>query len=100
MGSTHHGDPPPDRRPDPRSGPRAGQRRRPGFDPTSIDLTDFDVVRAVRSGVGVGGAVATRAADLAASLARDATYVTVGFGLLGYQRAQVRRREFERSRRR
>jgi hypothetical protein len=74
--------------PDPRSGVR--------FDPTSIDLTGFDVVRAVRGTVEVGGAVAGRAAELA----RDATYVTVGLGLLGFQRAQVRRREFERSLRR
>jgi hypothetical protein len=71
-------------------------RRATRFDPTSIDLTDFDVVRAFRDTVDVGGSVAARAADLA----KDATYVTVGFGLLGYQRAQVRRREFERSRRR
>jgi hypothetical protein len=71
-------------------------RRATRFDPTSIDLTDFDVVRAFRDTVDVGGSVAARAADLA----KDATYVTVGFGLLSYQRAQVRRREFERSRRR
>jgi hypothetical protein len=72
--------------------------RRPGlhFDPTSIDLTDFDVVRAVRGTVNLGGALAGRASELA----KDATYVTVGLGLLGYQRAQVRRREFERSLRR
>jgi len=66
------------------------------FDPTSIDLTDFDLVKAVRGTLDVGGSVATRAAGLA----KDATYVTVGLGLLSYQRAQVRRREFERSRRR
>ena len=66
------------------------------FDPTNIDLTDVDLVRVVRESVGVGGTVASRAAELA----KDATYVTVGLGLLGYQRAQVRRREFERSRRR
>ena len=69
------------------------------MDPTNIDLTDFDVVRAIRGSVGLGGSLATQAADLALDLARDATYVTVGIGLLGYQRAQVRRREFERSRR-
>lgn len=63
------------------------------FDPTSIDLTDFDVVRAVRGTVEMGGALAGRAAELA----KDATYVTVGLGLLSFQRAQVRRREFERS---
>jgi hypothetical protein len=66
------------------------------FDPTNIDLTDFDVARAVRGTVDAGGTLAGRAADLA----RDATYVTVGLGLLGFQRAQVRRRELERSLRR
>lgn len=30
------------------------------------------------------------------SLAKDAAYVAVGFGLIGFQRAQVRRREIER----
>lgn len=70
-------------------------RRGPRFDPTSIDLTDVDIVRAIRGTVDVGGSLAARAAGLA----KDATYVTVGFGLLGYQRAQVRRREYERSRR-
>ena len=92
MASTHDGAQPP--------GPHRARRRHPGFDPTNIDLTDFDVVRAIRGGVEVGGSLATRATDLAANLAKDATYVTVGLGLLGYQRAQVRRREFERSRRR
>jgi hypothetical protein len=66
------------------------------FDPTSIDLTDFDVVRAVHGTVELGGTLAGRAAELA----KDATYVTVGLGVLGFQRAQVRRREFERSLRR
>lgn len=72
--------------------------RRPStrFDPTSIDLTEFDVVRALRGTVHLGGALAGRATDLA----KDATYVTVGLGLLSYQRAQVRRREFERALRR
>jgi len=71
-------------------------RRGPWFDPTSIDLTDVDIVRAIRGTVDVGGSLAARATGLA----RDATYVTVGLGLLSYQRAQVRRREFERSQRR
>jgi hypothetical protein len=71
-------------------------RRGPGFDPTNIDLTDFDVVRAIRGTVGAGGSVAARATELA----KDATYVTVGLGLLGYQRVQVRRRELERALRR
>ena len=72
--------------------------RRPStrFDPTSIDLTEFDVLKAVRGTVSLGGTLAGRATELA----KDATYVTVGLGLLGYQRAQVRRREFERALRR
>ena len=74
----------------------AGRRTSSRFDPTSIDLTDFDVVRAVHGTLDVGGALAGRAAELA----KDATYVTVGLGLLSFQRAQVRRREFERSLRR
>jgi hypothetical protein len=49
----------------------------------------------VRRTVDAGGSIAGRAAGLA----REATYVAVGLGVLGYQRAQVRRREFERSRR-
>jgi hypothetical protein len=74
----------------------AGGRTSSRFDPTSIDLTDFDVVRAVHGTVELGGTLAGRAAELA----KDATYVTVGLGVLGFQRAQVRRREFERSLRR
>jgi hypothetical protein len=72
--------------------------RRPStrFDPTSIDLTEFDVVKAVRGTLNLGGTLAGRATELA----KDATYVTVGLGLLGYQRAQVRRRELERALRR
>ncbi len=79
-----------------RSAANAATRHRvTQFDPTHVDLTDFDLVRVIRGTVGVGNTVASRAAELA----KDATYVTVGFGLLSYQRAQVRRREFERSRR-
>lgn len=55
------------------------------LDPTSVDLTDLDLT-----------AIAGRAAELA----KDATYVTVGLGVLGFQRAQVRRREIERRLRR
>jgi len=73
----------------------AGDRRGPRFDPTNIDLTDVDLVSAIRGSVDLGGSLAARAT----ALAMDATYVTVGLSLLGYQRAQVRRREFERSRR-
>jgi len=74
----------------------AAEHRVTRLDPTCIDLTDFDVVRVVRDTIDTGGSVAARAAGLA----KDATYVTVGLGLLSYQRAQVRRREFERGRRR
>ena len=74
----------------------ADRRSGPRFDPTNIDLTDFDVVGAVRGTVDAGGTLAARAAGLA----KDATYVTVGLGLLSFQRAQVRRRELERSLRR
>jgi hypothetical protein len=59
------------------------------LDPTRVDLTDFDVT-----------AIAGRAAHAATTLAKDATYVTVGLGILTVQRAQVRRREFERRLRR
>ncbi len=55
------------------------------LDPTRVDLTDLDL-----------NAIAGRATELA----RDATYVTVGLGVLGFQRAQVRRREIERRLRR
>jgi hypothetical protein len=74
----------------------ADRRLSTRFDPTSIDLTEFDVVRAARGAVDRGGNLAGKAAELA----KDATYVTVGLGLLGYQRAQVRRRELERALRR
>ena len=62
------------------------------LDPTSIDLTNFDLSQIDQ----VTGAAAQRAVDLA----KDAAYVTVGLGLLSYQRMQVRRRELERSLRR
>jgi hypothetical protein len=60
---------------------------------TSIDLTDFDLSRAAQSTRDATGSVATRAA----SLAIDASYVTIGLGLLSIQRVQVKRREFERA---
>jgi hypothetical protein len=66
------------------------------LDPTSVDLTDFDVVDLVRTTVEATGAVRDRSVELA----KDATYVTVGLGLLSFQRAQVRRREIERALRR
>jgi hypothetical protein len=74
----------------------ARRSRTPRFDPTSIDLTDVDLVRAVRQATAVGGSLPARAVDLA----KDATYVTVGLSLLTFQRAQVRRRELERALRR
>ena len=59
-------------------------------DPTRLDLTRVDLVRVLESDE----------ARRAAEIARDALYVTVGLGVLGVQRAQVRRRELERSLRR
>ncbi len=82
----------------PRSSSAPGERRTTPsrFDPTSIDLTGVDLVSAARQAAAVGGSLTSRAVDLA----KDATYVTVGLSLLTYQRAQVRRRELERARRR
>jgi hypothetical protein len=75
----------------------SARRLRPSrFDPTSIDLTDVDLVRAVRHATAAGESLTGRAVDLA----KDATYVTVGLSLLTFQRAQVRRRELERALRR
>jgi hypothetical protein len=75
------------------------------FDPTNLDLTDVDLTAidlggVARSALESTGAITARAAEMAAAVARDATYVTVGLSLLTLQRAQVRRREFERSLRR
>ncbi len=42
-------------------------------------------------------AVARRITEKSVELAKDATYTTIGLGLLTFQRAQVRRRELERS---
>jgi len=66
------------------------------LDPTSVDLTDFDVAELVRGALDTTDAVATKAL----AVAKDAAYVTVGLGLLNLQRAQVRRRELERTLRR
>ena len=63
---------------------------------TSIDLTDFDLSRAIQSTRGATDSVAVRAAGLAI----DATYVTIGLSLLSFQRVQVKRREIERALRR
>jgi len=62
------------------------------LDPTSLDLTDLDLQRMIR---GIPASPAAFAAKMT-DLARDATYVTVGLGVLNFQRAQVRRREIER----
>ncbi|HSL75149.1 MAG TPA: hypothetical protein VK853_11800 [Ilumatobacteraceae bacterium] len=68
------------------------------LDPTRVDLTDFDVTAV--DPAALAGRAADRAANLATNLAKDVTYVTVGLGLLTFQRAQVRRREIERRLRR
>lgn len=39
----------------------------------------------------------SRLDDRIATAARDAAYVTIGFGVLAFQRAQVRRREVEKA---
>jgi hypothetical protein len=75
------------------------------FDPTNLDLTDLDLTDLDLSGVARGtlettGALTARAAGIATGIAREAAYVTVGLGLLTFQRVQVRRREIERSLRR
>lgn len=62
------------------------------LDPTNVDLTDFDLAHLDQ----LTGAVTQRAVELA----KEATYVTVGLGLLSFQRIQVRRRELERQMRR
>lgn len=59
----------------------------------SVNLTNFDLAPAARNAQQVSEAVAKRTIDAA----KDATYISVGFGLLLFQRAQVQRREFERS---
>ena len=72
--------------------PPSAAEARGSTPPASTSPTSTWSVRS-QGTVDVGGALAGRAADLA----KDATYVTVGLGLLSFQRAQVRRREFERS---
>lgn len=75
----------------PRTGAVASRLTR--FDPTCVDLTEFDVVRGLHDLMASSDAFTARATELA----KDVTYITVGLGLLSYQRAQVRRREFERA---
>ena len=59
----------------------------------SVDLTNFDVAPVARTARRVSESVARKALDLA----KEATYVSVGVGLLTFQRAQVQRREIERA---
>ena len=56
---------------------------------TSVDLTGLDLGPAVRAARTIGGR--------ATGLAKDATYTAIGLGILTVQRAQVRRREIERT---
>jgi hypothetical protein len=80
------------------------------LDPTSLDLTNFDLAHLdlssvdladlVRSTIDATGQATNAVSHRAIELAKDAAYVTVGLGLLSYQRMQVRRRELERSLRR
>jgi hypothetical protein len=59
----------------------------------TVDLTNFDVAPAARRVRNVSYSVAQRGAGMA----KDAAYVGVGFGLLAFQRAQVQRRQIERT---
>lgn len=70
------------------------------FDPTRIDLTEFDVTQLASQANQRAADLAKGATGRATDLARDAAYVTVGLGILTFQRAQVRRRELERALRR
>jgi hypothetical protein len=62
---------------------------RPRFDPTSLDLTDFDVSAMLDSDA---GRAARTAVGTAAVGVREVTYVTVGFAVLGLRQLQTRRR--------
>lgn len=70
------------------------------FDPTSFDLTDFDVAKLANEAADRAGDIVDSGVRSASHLAREATYVTVGLSVLTFQRAQVRRREIERAIRR
>jgi hypothetical protein len=59
------------------------------FDLSKIDLSKIDLSKLDLSKIDVPGVDGEK---LAAAL-RDATYVTIGFGVLAFQQAQVRRRE-------
>ena len=69
----------------------------PGFALGSVDLTNFDVAAMADSDV---GRAARATLGVAFGALRETTYVGVGFAVLGIQRAQARRREFERAVRR
>lgn len=59
----------------------------------TVDLTNFDVAPAARLARSASASLANRAVELA----KDATYVSVGLGVLTYQRVQVQRRDIERA---
>jgi hypothetical protein len=63
---------------------------RPRFDPTSLDLTDFDVSAMLESDA---GRAARTAVGTAVVGVREVTYVTVGFAVLGLRQLRARRRE-------
>lgn len=59
----------------------------------SVDLTNFDVIPVTRTARRASESVAR----VAFGLAKEATYVSIGVGLLTLQRAQVQRRAIERA---
>jgi hypothetical protein len=61
------------------------------LDLSKIDLPKFDLPKIDLPNVDLPN-VAT---DKVVAAARDAAYVTIGFGVLAFQQAQVRRRELE-----
>ena len=63
--------------------------QRPRFDPTSLDLTDFDVSAMLDSDA---GRAARTAVGTAAVGLREVTYVTVGFTVLGLRQLRAGRR--------
>jgi len=63
---------------------------RPRLDPTSLDLTDFDVSEMLESDA---GRAARAVIGTAAVGVREVTYVTVGFAVLGLRQVRERRRD-------
>jgi len=63
----------------------------------AIDLTDVDLVPAIRQVSRATRSATGRVSGMATRVAKDTTYTAVGLGVLTWQRLQVRRREFERS---